>query len=223
MKFLGYITESSTDIETLQRECSQYLKLKVELFRGVADNTINVRRITPRIDREPRDTNKFTHNYINDLFQKKFGWGVRSEGVFVSSNWHTAHSYVRDNNGMVYRFFPVNGYKYVWSPKVDDFFLVVRRLFPVYDISKPLPEVAWGNFKLDMGAVLDILGQSDKIPEIYQFKNPGEISKFVSELIVGAYKNTGLKEAVESEHEIAFKCKAYYLQDITRKDAWNYI
>jgi hypothetical protein len=36
-----------------------------------------------RKNRKPLDTPLQIHNYWNNLFQKKFGWKVRSEGVFV--------------------------------------------------------------------------------------------------------------------------------------------
>jgi hypothetical protein len=51
------------------------------------------------------------------MFLEKFGWAARSEGVFATGNSKEAAYY-----GNVYAIYPVDGYKYIWSPKVKDLY-----------------------------------------------------------------------------------------------------
>ena len=107
-------------IGILEDECQPYLKecRKVDdfLYRGSPkSNSEGIFKLKPRMDRRPMDTPRELHNYLDKLFKKKFGWEVRSEGVFV-----TGDDYQADNYGIVYLFFPIGQFKYVWSPKISD-------------------------------------------------------------------------------------------------------
>jgi len=113
-------------ISKIKHECSdivkEYALTNKLLYRGTKTSrreTIsdNVYKIIPRNDRKPKDTDPSDQRSIDDLFEDIFGWRPRSEGVFVSSSSTVAKSY-----GKIYVFFPVNGYKYVWSPNYEDLY-----------------------------------------------------------------------------------------------------
>jgi len=75
-------------------------------------------KITPRTDRQPKDLPQQLHDELNWDFNQKFGWKVRSEGVFVTSSREQARTY-----GKPYIFFPANGFKYVFNPKITDLYV----------------------------------------------------------------------------------------------------
>lgn len=78
---------------------------------------------TQRTDRRPLDTNYEIHLAADDWFQKEFGWRPRSEGLLCIPSFPHARSYTADNDSLqTYMIFPNGPFKYVWSPKVNDFY-----------------------------------------------------------------------------------------------------
>jgi hypothetical protein len=57
------------------------------------------------------------HNELDKELNKKFGWKVRSEGVFTTSSKSHASVY-----GKPYIFFPDNSFKYVFNPEITDLY-----------------------------------------------------------------------------------------------------
>jgi len=55
------------------------------------------------------------HNELNKELKKKFGWNVRSEGVFCAPN-----IYISDEYGTSYYFFPIGKFKMVYANQIDD-------------------------------------------------------------------------------------------------------
>lgn len=117
-----------SSLELIKKQCSQIIKEYDRagrvLFRGTnstrlkdIDETGNIFKVYPREDRRPKDTPLFMQEKLDDLFFKVFKWKPRSQGVFAVANYGIAHSY-----GNAYAFFPVNGYKYVWSMRIDDLY-----------------------------------------------------------------------------------------------------
>ena len=126
-KYKGLKYKKSS-LELLKKQCSQIIKEYDNagsiLFRGTnstrmtnIDENNNIYKVYPREDRRPKDTPLFMQIKLDDLFYKVFKWKPRSQGVFAVRNFGIAHSY-----GNAYAFFPVNGYKYVWSMRVDDLY-----------------------------------------------------------------------------------------------------
>jgi hypothetical protein len=127
MKFETYIKEENradekikyqlTSLrETIKKECSQFIKeFDYLLFRGVILQSPLFRKYVPRTDRRPLDTPKEIHDILDAAFQKKFGWKVRSEGVFTTPSFTLSSVY-----GDSVIFFPIDGYKYVFSKTVSD-------------------------------------------------------------------------------------------------------
>ena len=165
------------------RDCSEILDvyrktLKIDkyhwvLWRG-SYNDINVfKEFTPRMDRRPKDTAQWLHDLYDKRFKEKFGWNVRSEGVFVTSNKSFAGSF-----GDPFAFFPLNDFKFVWSKEVDDLTGYL------------------GSGKYDQAK-----------PEEYDIR----IMK-----LMRTYQDDDLEQAIVTTHEIAFKCKEYYLVNANR-------
>lgn len=110
-----------TVLPTLKKECSEFIgnsKDKTTLYRGVSDDLKDVwRKEKPRTDRKPLDTPRDIHNLFDGASQKIFKWKARSQGVFTSPRKSVAGGY-----GTAYLFLPCNGYKYIWSPEIIDFY-----------------------------------------------------------------------------------------------------
>lgn len=83
----------------------------------------------PHKDRiKPRDTDIRLHKLMSDLFLEKFSWNPRVSSIFCHNNLYHAF-------GKQYIILPVGEFKYVWSPKIADPFMMI-----------------WGKFKLDSDA-----------------------------------------------------------------------
>ena len=124
MRLKSYISENR-DLriaETISRECSDILSISrhspskntLVLFRGSKKPLLNgAQRYTPRQDRRPTDMPTEIHEMYDKLFYEKFGWHARSEGVFACGGERMSY-------GKNAFFFPANGFKFVWSPKIFD-------------------------------------------------------------------------------------------------------
>jgi hypothetical protein len=102
-------------------------KKKQFFWRGVKSEK-NLKRpfIVKKVHkyRTPTDTPEEIQKWIDDEFEKKFGWRPRSQGVFASASVFGAYN-------PRFIFFPIGKYKYIWSPEVQDFF---GKLDDIYDI-----------------------------------------------------------------------------------------
>jgi hypothetical protein len=76
-----------------------------------------------RKDRKPKDMDIKTHKELNKLFHKKFGWKVRSEGLFCTGNINEAGGY-----GYEFLVFPIGEFKYVWSPEIRDLYSFIEEM-----------------------------------------------------------------------------------------------
>jgi hypothetical protein len=65
-------------------------------------------------DRKPMSTRLPLHNFLNKLFDKKFGWEARN-GVAATGLHDEADMY-----GHAHVIFPIGNFEYVWSPEVTD-------------------------------------------------------------------------------------------------------
>jgi len=135
MRFEQYINEARiTDTDDLasliKKECKWFFKEKLTnkfLYRGTISIIDDYKKIIPRKKRMPKDTPIHIHNFMNKVFTKKFGWPGRN-GVFATSKASVAGGH--SPTVKAYLFFPVGKYKYIWSPKTDDFYMYVGREIP---------------------------------------------------------------------------------------------
>jgi hypothetical protein len=123
----NYLIEEKIELDefvnTLWDECSEiltfYQRHKEYFYRGMRN--VNMEkgygfRIT-RTDRRPKDTPEDIQEMLDKKFKKKFGWKPRSEGVFANPDPSYASHY-----GKSVVIFPQNGFKYVWSPNIQDLY-----------------------------------------------------------------------------------------------------
>jgi len=116
-------------LHIVKRTCSEYIR---ELKAGknffirnrvgfTSINSSDVILIPAREDRVPRDMSITLHNEMDALLKAKFGWRPRSDSLFVwitpQSETTTRKGNGADRNRII---FPSNGYKYVYSPEVND-------------------------------------------------------------------------------------------------------
>jgi hypothetical protein len=144
-------------------------------------------------------------------FYKKFGWKVRSEGVMVSSSKAMAESYAREAGGRAYEYYPTDGFKYVWSPYIEDFFVMVRVLYPGSASYNYVHDSALQMFKREVRSMLEMIKQDKYVDEMEMLNNTNDISELVADAIVETYIDDKLCQATSKETEIIFKCDSYYL------------
>lgn len=127
MRLKHYINEESNiSKEDILSNCSEiisiYRKKNLFFYRGVKDYSNDVISRTPRTNRIPKDTHKKLHLIFNECLYNKFGWRPRTEGTFATSSPQLSKEY-----GKTFVFFPFNGFKYVWSPAVEDAYEYMQR------------------------------------------------------------------------------------------------
>jgi len=186
MRLQQFIFENKSitydDIIRIKNDCAEYfyesrfLHKNYPIYRRMNKKIRTYDIIIPRKNRKPLDTPKEIHKKLDELFKKEFGWKARSEGVFCSGD---APSSVY---GDLYYIFPIDKFKYVWSPDIRDLTLELER----FDI-------------------LYIEGDG-KFIEGYDYKKFHEILP----QLVSTYKDNDLQSALRSGNEISLKCKKYY-------------
>jgi len=247
-KYINEIYQRDKKIEPIykliDKNCAPFLKeiknVRMFLYRGSEENIDRIKRIKPRKDRRPKDMPEELHETFDDLFHKKFGWYVRSEGVFVTGDKVLSASY-----GTPYLFFPIGKYKYVWSSKIMDLYTEIENEEYFGDAESWYSE--WESEYEDSNkgtyyyhgenletndyndaveialenAGLGELGYGDEldwVPDIpmeeYLLDKENEYindkNKYLKSL-VREYEDRNLKVSRGTKNEIAFKCKSYYL------------
>jgi hypothetical protein len=215
-RLLSYINESGYDdyeevkdiAEILMDNCAPFLKelkktqYKYMLYRGYKkDVSKSVEFVKPRKNRRPKDTPLALHNLLDDLFKKKFGWKVRSEGVFVAPRNFPLSDY-----GRVYLFFPVGKFKYVWSPKVSDLYEELDWITTAYYYDS-------GDFEAEQA----IYNWINPIEDFEEWRSNFDAEKYFLEKlekIINTYTNKDLSGAlIKGRNEMAIQCEEYCLID----------
>lgn len=181
MNFEDYITEASKDelelyniIQTLKKDSAPFIKElqksgKELLWRGTRGHSKGLTKINPRKDRAPTDTPEQIHDELNRRFKKRFGWEVRSEGVFATSSSMTAGDY-----GIPYMFFPIGKCQYIYNPRVEDLW---RELEGDYaDILNVYDEGGVDNYEGDWGEAYEFdYGEGASGSWYYEGGDTGEV------------------------------------------------
>jgi len=145
-----------------------------------------------KTERSPKDIPIWVHNYLNDLYVKRFGWPVRS-GVFCY-NSNKIYTY-----GKPKWLFPIGEYKYLWSPHIKD-------LFHVF--------VDW---KMEY---IKFYRKQGVDPNKISIKND-DIREWASLIVTELpYHNNHFGKAGD-ENEISIWCDEYYLVDVLDRRDWQ--
>lgn len=138
MKLKQYIIESYQDTvpspekwehikDVLERNCKPFIKelkgVKSLVYRGINRNIKDLKELPVRVDRTPRFISMDLHKRLGDYSKKKFGWNMRTEGLFCTSSLENAREFAKASPIIV---FPVGNYKYMWN---DD----IWKLYDMYD------------------------------------------------------------------------------------------
>lgn len=113
-------------IHLIYKDCQPFLKKALKdnyqnLFYSGRKSKDDWFKGNVRTDRRPTDTNKVLHRDLDKMFQKKFGYLVRSSSIFVTNDIGVADSY-----GTTYMIFPIGNFKFVWSPGIVDLYIYMR-------------------------------------------------------------------------------------------------
>ena len=214
MKLIRFLNEGGqpADIDEVKKKCKSMIKfydsqsssMMTVFWRGVKSRPMSdVAKYKSHLTkRKPMSTGVHTHNFLNEYFEKAFGWPARN-GVASTGNAAEAASY-----GFAMIFLPTDPFEFVWSPKVKDL---------------------WAGLPMDF-AGLGRGGYADKTVEDWLAETDGVIGRDregnhrwkmenVIMPMLGTYTNgyhgspKDLLKAVESRHEVLFKCKEYYMLD----------
>lgn len=149
----------------------------IPLYRGINESYTKFNRMifTPKKNRLPKDMPMDLHNIFEELFYDKFNWLPRSEGVFAIGDYRKSSYY-----GDVWRIYPTNGFKFLWSPEIQDLYVSIEN-------SLARKQLNYSRVKLLND---DVLGEL-----LYN--------------LVETYQDTNLPEAIKSGHEIMIKCEHY--------------
>jgi hypothetical protein len=106
---------------TLEKDCMKFIKETEGFLFRATNRRIGdlIKKNNARADRNPVDVPRKIHDMADKSFKKKFGWKVRSEGLFTA----TRESMTKGYGANMYLVFPIGDYKYVWSDKWFDFYL----------------------------------------------------------------------------------------------------
>jgi hypothetical protein len=235
-RLLSYINETDEDIskkcKKMKRECSQYIRdiqsSKKILVRGMdISTTKTLFKKSVRKNRQPRNTPPEMHEFLDDMFLKKFGWKARSEGVFASINEQMGSIY-----GYPFVIFPVGNYKLLWSPLIRDLLINLHlgkfhglakehhiefSKIPIMKTSIITPEQFIDNNPQDLyytlykGQISNGLADSNvyraSTEQIFEMLS---IYKGICRSTVDTYKEESSIKEITPKREIVVKCDAYY-------------
>jgi hypothetical protein len=137
MRLNNYIVEEfqmDQTIESIKRDCKPWLYATKRcrqpfFFRGIQTplGMGSFGRKKVRTDRKAMNMDFRTQQELDDLYEKKFGWRPRSEGIFCTSDYEEARSY-----GVPYFIFPIGYFKYIWNPNYEDLYTDWWTIFPEF-------------------------------------------------------------------------------------------
>ena len=180
-------------IDILEDKCFVYLnelsskgRINNLMYSGRKSNdSYMIKKI--RKDREPKDSDQKSHDMMDSLFNKKFGFKARSNVLFATGDISTALSY-----GRIYTIWPVGQYKFIYSNHVTDLFDVLQR-------AKKIDTITF--IKL----ILHLLLNPKKGVE----NKTVDYDKDKVNKILNTYKDDDIYKAINSGNEIMINCKEY--------------
>jgi hypothetical protein len=157
-------------------------RIQLKVFGNVRTCLIK----TVRKDRTRLDNNPQFHEVVDNIFQEKFKWKPRSQGMFCSSDRDEIEGY-----GSPYMVFPMGRFKYLWAPEVKD--LIIQ-------MNKAARQVGVFN-----GRNNDFDDETVRL-----FK------EIMEPYIEGTYKDHDLHHAIDMGNEIMIGCDKYLAVPVPR-------
>ena len=119
MKLRHLFEQEEISATSFMADCARWLA-KIEgtntmAYHGSKAQIGTFDRIAKKRKRDATNTPDDIHREVNDIFEKKFGWRAREDGLFVTGNYKDANNY-----GYAYAIFPIDEFKTLWSPEIED-------------------------------------------------------------------------------------------------------
>lgn len=224
MRFLKYINEDETPeifqqgtdaynnmIQSLKRDCRQTLGI-IEapgklLYRGINwksdfPNGRDFFKKTVRKDRKPLTTNLLVHQILDRVFEKVWGWKVRSQGLFASCDIHDASYY--GGGERKYYCFPCDKWEYLWSSIIGDSINLSPSTYNINGVKTFTDSIK-----------VKYLGADHNHPENNIDKFNRQWEKDISKVVKEIYHNDDINAYFKRKNtEIMIKCDDYYMINV---------
>jgi hypothetical protein len=108
-------------IADVRQNCKKFLQHSSPdhlVYRGMK-SIARMAYLDVRSDRIPSDTDRKTHQLLDDMFNEEFGFKYRSAGLFAATTVNHARFY-----GTPYIIFPVGNYNIIGSDDVKDLYVL---------------------------------------------------------------------------------------------------
>lgn len=120
MKLRHLFEQEEMSAAAFMADCADWLMLihgsNQLAYHGSKENIATFDRVAKKRKRDPKNTPDDIHREVNDIFEKKFGWRAREDGLFVTGNYGDANHY-----GAAYAVFPIGDFiRTLWSPDIED-------------------------------------------------------------------------------------------------------
>lgn len=129
-------------MERIAVECSDYIrdvkKTRRLLFRGASKRDADAYLLSPRKDRQPRDTPAIFHSRVSALMTEQGFFANRANSLFTTADAQMAEAFAEEpvderfaweavpSKGCIYAIFPCNGFRFTWSRNFRDFGRILR-------------------------------------------------------------------------------------------------
>lgn len=131
MKIIELFENTQEDmIAAIKRDCKPFIQSKPGglVMRGMTGKGDEIFKRVVRQDRKPLTMRADKHKAFDDWSKEKFGFGARTQCVFVTGDYGDAKSY-----GQPYAIFPIGDFRFIWSPEVGDLFMYNTTHIKDYD------------------------------------------------------------------------------------------
>lgn len=187
-------------IKRVKHDCQPFLNAKHPsevIYRGInaAKDYLFDKKV--RKNRLPSNTPLDIHHVINEWFKKEFGYPYRSSGLFVTGSLAIAGIYGLD----IYLVYPVEQFKFVWSPEINDLYSTIA------DLSRK------------RGIELKKLAFMDNLPPNEQEVLRDFVNNIPQKILEeGNYTDQNLSKAIKSKQEIMIAADSYHAAQLSDYD-----
>lgn len=204
-------------IDLLNRSNEMNKKSDSLFFRGVIHleykmdlDPYGIHKRKTRIDRDPKDTNKFIHDDVNDIFEKKFNIRLRSDSVFATKHLGSTEGY-----GSSYIFFPIGDFKFFYSKYYADLYSEIsNEPWYIYAISNDIRAALEHEYQEDPLYRKDF--DTDREYQDYLEKMKKRMKLEYKEFLDNVEKTYQQGETFSDivTEEVMFVCDSYYLVEL---------
>jgi hypothetical protein len=190
MRYYNYLNEEKDLNEfIINHPLTKLYEQTGKIFYRGTSNIVSIYMIkSRRKGRFPKDTDYDMHKMFDNAFNKRFGWKVRSEGVFVTSNMVDADFFGRPHIFLPYS----SNYSFVYSKTIKDLTSQTNK----HHYNKKLLNPEEANMLEN--------------PNHYE---PIEVDVVIDKLI-NTYTDKDIKSALNSDSEVVFNIDKYLLINI---------